>query len=333
MSSLETSPNSYQRLRPYTEDDFDGSHAAPLLIIGGRAKKRLVTNQDRMAETFTVAARYELDGYADPAVLDYIGETIRNRMAQREGLNGNEYLRRLNKFPKAGEVPDAYFTEVYWACHQALYGKGSARQNDMARRAFGMASVEYKNLTIVGDFRREFEAPMWEEVSELVGSDATPHFDNMVDLRVLSFERDMSQDDYMDPRNVRAMHIGMKRNLGTLDDGTLVKARTAAIINAVDTPGFDRIDIETIHEAFVSKADMANVPEFQRVVRYLMEEQLEPGVALARNETVYGFNEEVAETIESRRKVRFEHDEKRRFKPHAASDVQAAPVWARDTLR
>ena len=37
----------------YSEADFDDYHAAPLLIVGRNARKRLVTRQDQLNRQFT----------------------------------------------------------------------------------------------------------------------------------------------------------------------------------------------------------------------------------------------------------------------------------------
>lgn len=282
--------------RPYSEADFDGYSAAPLLIVGGRSQKKLIASQDRLARQFTEATRYELDDVVKPDIIDFVAQSISRRMQQREGLNGSEYIKRLHKFRSFKAVPEASALEVYKASRNALYGRGTVRQNDMARRAFGMASAEYANLTIIGDFRKNLEEPMWDEVGELLDIDATPRFEQMTNFQVLAFDRDITCENH-----VGAMRIGMKRELGTLSDGTVMKARTTAIINTRPSSYIDQDNVAAIRSATIEKTNMADVPEFLNVVRWLIDEVLPSGVSLARNETVYGFNQSTFDEIAAQR--------------------------------
>ncbi len=286
--------------RPYSEAHFDGYHAAPLLIVGGHARPELIAAQDRLSKQFIDAAEYELGDIVKPDVVNFVAQSIARRMQQREGLNGSEYMKRSNTHRKLFGIPGANPIEVWRASRAAFYGRGSVAQNDLARRAFGMAATEYTNLTILGEFRKNLEAPMWDEVGELIGADATPHFEQMTNFQVLDFDRDVTSSNH-----VGAIRIGMKRELGELDDGTKVKARTTAIINARPSSDIKQSDVLAIREAFLEKQDMATVPEFLQVVHWLVDEALPEGVALARNETVYGFNQATFDKISDKRDHRY----------------------------
>jgi hypothetical protein len=96
------------------------------------------------------------------------------------------------------------------------------------------------------------------------------------------------------------MRIGMKRDIVVLDDGTFFKGRTTAIINTRPSSGFDQGDVVEIYEAHQEKADMRTIEALCRVARRLVDEVIEPGVVLGRNETVYGFNEAMNERITAR---------------------------------
>lgn len=292
MEPVEQNETSIIFNRPYSEADFDGYSAAPLLIVGGHGRKQLIRNQDALARQFAEITKYEIGDVVKPEIVAFVAESIMKRMQQREGLNGSEYMKRLHKHRKFSAVPEASPFEVWKATHNALYGHGSVRQNNMARRAFGMASIEYTNLTIVGEFRKDLENPMWDEVGELLGVDATPRYEQMTNFQVLDFDRDITKGNH-----VGAMRIGMKRELGTLDDGTVLKARTTAIINTRPSAHIEQADVAAIRDAALEKVDMAEVPEFRQVVRWLVDEQLPSGVSLARNETVYGFNQPTFDEI------------------------------------
>lgn len=300
MEPVEQEKTSTITNRPYSEADFDGYRAAPLLIIGGHAKPELIANQDRLMHQFGEVTEQELIGFVKPDVVSFVSDAITTRMQQREGLNGTEYLRRLHKIPHLFCVPDAGPLEVYEACRNALYGRGSVLQNDMARRAFGMASAEYANLTIVGEFRRNLEVPMWADISELIDEDATPKYEQMKNLQVIGFEQSLASRSHATPQHIRAMRIGMKRDIGVLDDGTVLKGRTTAIINTRPSSGFNQDDVVEIYEAHQEKADMRTIEALCRVARRLVDEVIEPGVVLGRNETVYGFNEAMNERITAR---------------------------------
>jgi len=282
--------------RPYSADDFDGYQAAPLLIAGGRAPKSVVQRQERLSQQLVEVARYELEPYAKDPVVEFVTRSIATRMQQREGANWSQFNVRLNTAPRWFNVPNANPVEVAIAAYKALFGNGTVRENDIARRGFGMASAEYANLTIVGEFRKELEVPMWDEIGALTGKDATPHYDQMRGLQIIGFDRDIKQS-----KHIGAMRISMKRTIGELDDGTLVKGRTTAILNTrPSVEGIEQSDINTIREAYIDKVPMNEVPEFQRIVRWMIDDSLNPGVVLARNETTYGFNEEVENQVTAR---------------------------------
>lgn len=299
--------------RPYTAAEFDDYHTAPLLLSGAEAKEELIENQDRLLRQFGEISLYEISRYAQPEVAEYGAERIGVRIHQVEAMNANIYnYERLNQTPDLTfGVPTISPETVANACEAALRGKGSVLQNKLARRAFGMPSIGLAELTIIGEFRRELEPPMWDEVSELTGSDATPRFEQMTNLRVLGFHQ---YDDRSNaPQNFDALRIGMKRNLGTLDDGTEVKSRSIALINTDPRYGVQRDDVAEILQdvvkfdegrkrfEHVQNADMSRNAAFVRVLRWLVEERMKPGTVLARNESVYGYNPGTQALIEARR--------------------------------
>jgi len=287
MTTTGTSLSSEYR---YSERDFDGYSAAPLLIIGEDADPELVKRQNELAGSFTQLVDTELGGVAKPNVTQFVAQSIISRMHQREGLNGSSYLNRPNDTP---HFVDHHLSgeEIIEACDHLRQGTGSVLQNEIARKAFGMTSVEYANLTIVGDARKQLERPMWDEVSELTGGDAMPHAKDVYSFKVLEFDRDIRSD-----MNIGAMRIGMKRHLGTTEYGAEVKVRTTAIIKPTalfrhmgKTHTDYRDFTSKLQEAAQFHKDFSHVPEFSNAIEWLIESSLPPEIVLARNETVYGF--------------------------------------------
>lgn len=285
MMHSEQLPTSYTGSTTFADDEtLSGSHAAPLLIVGETADPRLVASQDALATQFERKAYEELSQYIKPSVIRFVAHSITSRMSQREGLNGFSYSKRGNELPDPSLTPTYSPDEVYEACERIKYGEGSPLQNELARQAFAMDSVEYANLTVIGESRKEFEDPMWEEVSKLTGKDARPSFEQAYGLQLLGFDRDITQSDH-----IGAMRIGMKRHLGETEFGTPVKVRTTAIVDTSPLSGFDTSLVELFRDTKRAGGDIAALPQFRNAVRWLVETQVPHGLVLARNETVYGF--------------------------------------------
>ena len=297
MKSVEKNDTSLFLPRPYSEADFDDYHAAPLLIVGARARSDLIASQDQLALRFADVVKYEIGEYVRPPIVDFVTRSIVTRMQQREGLNAAEYAKRLYRIPRYASVPGVDTWEAFVATRKSLVGGGTVRQNEIARRTHGMAAGELANLTIIGDFRKYLEPPMWGEVSELMGKDATPEFESMYNLEVVGFDRDVSKSEH-----VGAMRVGMKRIIGTLDDGAVVKSRTTAIVNTRPSSLFYQSDVHDIRDAYLDKEiNIAEVPAFRKVVRWLVEEKLSSDIVLARNETVYAYNKTTHDEISTKR--------------------------------
>lgn len=297
-------------LGPKPEVDSDGSRAAPFLLYGAERKPELITRQNRLLYELAVIAMREIRRYTTEEVAIYAAERIVMRMLQVEGMNSSIYnYNRLNADPDLTVGgPDVTPEMVREACEAAAYG-GEVLQNDLARQAFGMASIGYSELTIIGDQRREYEAPMLANVGKLTNTDPTPRLEQMTNLRVLGFHQYDKRS--MAPEAFGALRIGMKRTIATLDDGTEVKHRTVALINTRPSYGFQRDDLEEIIRSAVRRdnrgklehiqnADMSQNPAFMRVLRWLIESELQPGTVLTRNESVYGTNPIVQALVAAR---------------------------------
>lgn len=269
----------------FTEADFDGSNAAPLLIVGPEQRQDLIDQQNKLAKNFKGAAYEYLRGLTDEEVINFVANSICNRMHQREAQNGMAYFSRISKTPDLSRVPYATEEEVLEACEQSKIGQARIAQHALSAAAWGMYSWEGKNITVIDTFRKDLEAPMWEEVSEFAGVDASPTFDTMRGFKVHQF---IGGETHNSP--IRAMRIEMKRTIRELEDGTELKARTFAVINTERSSGFSQRDIRSIFEARRAGESMENHTPLLDMIERLVDDTLPRGVALARNETVYGYN-------------------------------------------
>lgn len=293
----------------YSEDNFDGHSAAPLLLIGEEQDEKVKSKQDKLIVSMGDLGRSEISRYASSRVVDFSVSSIVARIHQREALNANSYIRRAYRSRlNYNELPGMTKAEIDEACEKARYGEGTAIENEIARVALGMRSVEYGNLTIIGEKRKQLESSLWDEVGSLVGKNATPDPDEVYRMRILGFDRDIRL-----PQNVNygAMRIGLKRIIGTTPHGAIVKGRTTAIINMSTETGIDRSLRDLFRETAIQAAQrdeltnkpkdeaealmvVARLPEFQRCVHWLMTTKISEGIVLARNETVYGAEAEAA---------------------------------------
>ena len=287
--SLERVPNTSRPtspLRTYSLSDFDGSRAAPLLLVGEEMDPELDARQNRIIDSFQTVAQVELAPYASPSVIDFASSAIVGRMHSRAGFNSQSYLQRANETPDT-TIEGFSEAEILEACERARRGEGRIAQNHLAHRAFRTASVEYLNLTVIAQFRAELEEPMWEELSEFVGVDARPKSAQMYKKQILAYEGSLSGR-----QPIGALHVDMKRRVpnGLREDGTEVKVRTTAVINTRRNNGFDSNVLDALREAKHEKRNLNEVPEFLSYIDQLVDNELPPGVVLTRNETVFGAN-------------------------------------------
>lgn len=276
-------PEYFLQIRTFSSDAFGGSDAAPLLLIGEDADPTLIAVQDSMSNRFDELTHAVLDSSVKKPVVDFVARSITSRMAQREGLNSFSYLQRDEEDPNPKRLPLYDQQAIFEAAERARVGGGTALQNELARIAFGMSSIEYKNLTIIGDARKEFELPMWNEISGLVGRNAIPAFEDAYRLKFHSFDRDPSRSQH-----VGAMRIGMKRFIGKTEFGAEVKSRTTAIVDVSPSSGVDQGLIDLFRDTNIQGGDVAELPEFKRAVKWLVDGKDSHNLVLARNETVYG---------------------------------------------
>ena len=286
----------------YENHHFDNYQPAPFNIIGEDADHFLVERQRFMAEKFANAAHGELDGRVKAPIVSFVIHSIKNRMQSREGQNAAAHITRLYKEPQLDFDQTHTAGDILEAIEAAKHGEASVLQGEFARRALGMSSIEYANLTTIGSFRSELEMPMWDDVGKLLGHDARAlNGDDFYAVRPLAFDRSLK-----DAQHIGAIRVGAKRELGTLDDGTIVKARTALVLDTSYASDFDKDalkEILTVGRAAENSKDkkapsaeeqIAQLPAFQEAVRrHLFHSHTD--TVLARNDTIYGYNKKTAD--------------------------------------
>lgn len=295
---------------PYSEDNFDGYQAAPLRLVGADHRKDLRRRQDRLGLHFALLAREELADYARPKVIDFVGRAIVSRMHQREGLNGiNYHLGLSRQHPRFDLAPERMSkSAIKTAVRRSRNGGATPFQNHVTRRVSQSGAAELANLTVIGERRKELEIPMWEDISELVGHDASPTPDDVYRTKILGFD----DRDIRSAQHIGAVRLNMKRFIGYTEDGAAVKARTTAIINTSPASGFDQSifqamqDVQrhsTVRETSQEELydEIVALPQFKLALSWLIRSELPAGLVLARNETVY---EEHAETRKAIAKAR-----------------------------
>lgn len=287
----------------YNEADFDGDRPAPFRLIGLNADKRIVARQDELIENMRGVSRQQLQSIVSGEVRDFVANGVVSRMHMREALNSYSFSNRLHLLPLPWLVKGQPWLETVRGARDTIQGARTVRQSDMAQRAFGMASIEYKNLTMFGEFRRDLEQPMVDEMSDFLGVDVTPKASDVYRVKLLGFSHDLLKE-----KEIGAMRIELKRHIpgGELDNGTIVKGRSTASINTGFRSDFDQDVMESLREMQLEahrddkKVELADNEEFRRYVGYLIDNQLPPGLVLARNETIYGGNARLAEKTRAR---------------------------------
>jgi len=292
-------PMNIEQTRILSEEDFDGTKPAPLLLYGPERNAEQVAKQDKLADNFALAARQFLTGIVSDEAIDFTGDNIINRMQQREGRNSMAYLYRNNVYPDYETCSDHSVDEIDLAHESMRVGNASLSQLYLAGKALDMYAWEGRNLTMINSFRRDLEAGMWDEVSEFTGVNAHPRFEQMRKFKVHEFLGGTHHND-----SIKAMRIETKRTIKQYEDGSALKARTFATINTSRDVGFRQEEIRNIHaEQRRNGPNLSNYAPLLKIIERLVNDELPEGVALARNETVYYFNPHAAKRHEESRET------------------------------
>ena len=271
--------------RNYKASDFNGYCASPLLLIGEHNKDHIDAQNELSWRLVDAAFGETFTQTGNTSLASFVASSVLNRMLLRQGMNSVVYNNRKFIVPRAELVPDAKPREVYEACKAAKLGYGSPIQNNMARIAFGMSSIEIANLTTLGDFRGEHVFPMWDDVCELADIHIPPSGDDIYNLQLLGFDRDIRKNQHLG-----ATRVYFKRHVATLPDGAELKARTTTIINMKPSVLTDQSIVKKLKEQETLE-QMAKLPAFQELVRRLIDDELngcrQDGAVLAQNDTIY----------------------------------------------
>ncbi len=279
---------------------------APLLLIGDEVDEKVIGSQDDFRLGLRSLVHQKLDGKVKSCSVNFVENSIMQRMSQCEGLNSVVYQQRQHRTPRFDLIHGLSAEDIREACLAAKRGVGTVKQNDVTRVAYGMASIEYSNLTIVDDARSESEPGMWESVEALTATSSRYGDRGSYRSEILGFDRDIRAASH-----VGAMRIGLKGHIGEVVDrvdskgstlsGATIKRRTNVIVDLSPSSGIDQAIVDEIiatAKLHKDEGDMreavGNLISVQNLTHWLSH-NLTNDAVLARNETVYGVSFKVAE--------------------------------------
>lgn len=283
----------------------------------------------------------ELADAVSPQVLAFIRRSIESRMLLRDGTNKAAYSVRLHRdAPLAIDGMSDH--ERIDARHAVDGGYASMRQVDAIRQSDGMGSMEYGSLTIIGDKRREHLADMYGEASQLVGHDVSTV--DPYRIEVIGFDREPDGEAYRHMGAMRIAvrrHLGYLSDGAELKQRTVAivdlrpstgidPAIVAGIFSAYDREKeskrqvkiarkvlkavIDRSDEEAIISSIHAQPlvyipeeldlDYAKIPEIQKLIEWLVAQDMQHPTVLARNETIYAVNRDVNNQIAEQQQQR-----------------------------
>lgn len=262
----------------YTEADFDGYHAAPLLIAGSEIQQHLVDRQDVISHNLSGAAREMYEGNLKDSSLNLITRSIAGRIAVRSVLNSMDYSNRELVEPRFELAPELSQEEIHAAVNLSRNGDGSIRDNAVTGRVFDI-NAELSNITTLGNFRANTRAEMYKSISEYLGEEVTEIDDIDYDsVNVLELDRPVEDNT----QHIGAMRLEMRRELPVDRYGARIKVRRFAVIDTSPSSGFsDDTADRIIH------AKRLNQPLSQKAMKWLMEREQPIWKVLASNDTIY----------------------------------------------
>jgi hypothetical protein len=312
---------------PDTRYDFDGSHAAPMLLSGDGADPLLVARQEELAEKFERLAHEELDDLVGIATAQFVADSIRRRMSQREGQNSHSYISRRHKLFPNLLLPGYSPVAVWEASKAAKLGTSTPLQSHLAIRAQAMSTGEISNLTTIGAARLHLRQPMREGIEELAGHSIDFGRGSLYRMAFLGTDTHIGTKE-----RPRVLRVGYKSRYGVVDDEAELKGRTTAIIDVRDHRQYDPDLIRYFQELHEAGHPLVETPEFTDIVYSLVDETIEPQKVLAENETTYEVNRKEIERASNRQqritaRRRFFADRRRTSKnTYPAGDYRRYPV-------
>lgn len=277
-----------------TRYELDGSYAAPLLLNGEEAHPMLQERQAHFANMFEALAHEELDGRIGEEGANFVAEKIRHRMSQREGQNSSSYVSRRRKhFPKLF-IPGHSPLDVFQAVRNAEYGKSSPLQAHLARISLAMATIESGQLTTVGTARKQFLHQLHDGVEELAGHEVDFGIKSIYRTTYLGTDANINNG-----KKPKLLRVEYKSKFATLEDDSILKGRSTAILDVSNPTEFDPELIHHFQEIYEKKRTLADVPEFAQVVHNVVTGVIDPRFVVAENKTIYEVNyEEITKQAE-----------------------------------
>jgi hypothetical protein len=316
---------------PITGRDESYSPYEPAPVV--RSKKNEAHQAEVMA-MYRSLLDIECANGLSPEVADYVFNNILTRSYERRGTNSVIYETRLNGWG------DKLFDRQLWRARHAFEdGKSPMRQTDFVRRKLGIAAVEYGNLTIIGGRREEHLESMLDEASDLVGADVRdvePYGLKVVSLdrepdrtetkeigamRIQVKRRLKTLDDGTEVKQRTFAIVDLSRR--TDPNGFISEAlfsaheQKQAAQSKYDmytkarkreslTFGYDATleSILALHRGgdapVVPAVKYEEIPEVAQLIERLLAHNMYDKAVIARNETIYGFNEKTNEEIHAR---------------------------------
>lgn len=289
-----------------------GASPAPLLLSGAEQDQTIVAAEHMfklqiLGLVDVIASERQLK----PSVADWLKASIAYRIDERTGCNSVSYQKRIDQTPNISRLPDHSIEDVLEACHNSRVGTASIAQSRLAQIAYGIPAMELGDITIVGDYRKEFEPDLWNGVSELVGRDVSDFRDGVYRTKIVGFDRPIDAKT----QHIGAIRVGTKRLIerdGEYD--STIKGRQMVVIDTSPSSDFPPKLASLLREAYRYNQNLhaknetlqargeppsggipfilEELPPFMEYLEYLRSISMNHSVVLARNETVYCPSEE-----------------------------------------
>lgn len=272
------SPLVFNESRTYTPDDFDGSHATPLLLIGDEERQDLKDRQVVLEHRLETVAKEVLGDAVSESILNLTVRSIHDRMKAREVLNSQAYMSRLYKKPNYHLARDLSPLEIQLICEKVKVGEGTIEENELAGIVYGTKSSELSNITVLGNFRADERDEMFAHVDDfVVDANLPPTIVEYDKLKIAEYDRNLELPHH----HIGAIRLALSHTIGHSKRGSLVKLRTSTVIDTRPSSGFNQDTVDKL------LAQRLHGPLSQTALKWLLEPELEKLRVVGGNDTVY----------------------------------------------
>lgn len=300
---------------------------APSATLNNEMADRVFTHETNVINDLI---DQKLGATTEPNMLDFIRRNIETRMLLRYGTNKSAYSVGLRR--NSPVSPEGVSSDDHEAARVAVEsGYATMAQADMVRQSHGMGSMEYGSLTVIGDERVEHLDDMYAEASQLVGHDIKAIKPYRTEVVGFDREPDSAHTQHMGAvRITLRRHLGQLPDGAELKQRSVIvidlRPRTginpeiySAIFAAYEREKTSKQEVklarkvlkavierssdEVVANSLRSKSlvyipepvevDYAKLPEIQDLIEWLVEQDMNHPVVLARNETIYASHPEV----------------------------------------